>query len=85
MYNELNDFLKRPEPFSTLTIKELWTRPHIAQQMLQFHLDDATELASRNPRTIDATVDWIDSKLGLSGTRLCDLGCGPGLYAERFA
>ena len=29
-------------------------------------------------------VDWIDSKLDLSEKRLCDLGCGPGLYTRRF-
>jgi SAM-dependent methyltransferase len=29
-------------------------------------------------------VEWIDSQLNLSGKSLCDLGCGPGLYAQRF-
>lgn len=85
MYKQLNNFLKRPEPFSKMTIKELWTRPYLAEQMLKFHLDEATELASRNSETITSTVEWIDSKLGLSEKRVCDLGCGPGLYANQFA
>ncbi len=85
MYKQLNNFLKRPEPFSRMTTKELWTRPYLAQQMLRFHLDDATELASRKPETIATTVNWINSRLSVSGKQLCDLGCGPGLYADRFA
>lgn len=84
MYEQLHRFLERPEPFSKMTTKELWTRPHLAAQMLEYHLDHTTELASRNPDTIRSIVDWINSKLGLSGKSLCDLGCGPGLYAEQF-
>lgn len=53
--------------------------------MLDFHLNQDTELASRPVKQIDRIVSWIDSCLSLSGRRLCDLGCGPGLYTERFA
>ena len=85
MYSLLDDFTRRPAPFSRLTTKALWTRPHIARQMLRFHLDQGTELASRPLDVIDRTVAWLDSELGLEGKKLCDLGCGPGLYASRFA
>jgi len=85
MYDLLQDISQRPEPFSRYTAMELWTRPHLARQMLQYHLNQETELASRRFETIDQIVGWIDSQLGLSGKRLCDLGCGPGLYAQRFA
>jgi len=85
MYELLKDISQRPEPFSRYTAMELWTRPHLARQMLHFHLDQETELASRRFETIDEIVDWIDSRLGLSGKRICDLGCGPGLYTQRFA
>ena len=30
-------------------------------------------------------VEWIDARLSLTNKSVCDLGCGPGLYAERFA
>jgi SAM-dependent methyltransferase len=53
--------------------------------MLSFHLNQETELASRRFETIDEIVSWIDSQLGLSGKRVCDLGCGPGLYTQRFS
>ena len=85
MYELLKDISQRPEPFSRYTAMELWTRPHLARQMLHFHLNQDTDLASRRIETIDRIVDWIDSSLHLSGKRVCDLGCGPGLYTERFA
>jgi SAM-dependent methyltransferase len=84
MYELLLDIGQRPAPFSRYTAMELWTRPHLARQMLQYHLNQETELASRPLETIDAIVGWIDTQVDLSGKRLCDLGCGPGLYAQRF-
>jgi SAM-dependent methyltransferase len=85
IYELLRDISGRPQPFSRYTARELWTRPHLARQMLRFHLDQETDLASRRFETIDQVVNWIDAQLNLSGKRVCDLGCGPGLYAMRFA
>ncbi len=85
MYAALDDLNRRPEPFSRCTIDTLWTDPWIARKMLDYHLDQGTDLASRRFETIDGIVDWVDRKLGLSGKSVCDLGCGPGLYAMRMA
>jgi SAM-dependent methyltransferase len=85
MYDLLYDISKRPEPFSRYTVKELWTRPHLARQMLSYHLSQETDLASRKVESIDCVVEWIDAQLDLSEKSMCDLGCGPGLYAQRFA
>lgn len=85
MYELLLDIAKRPSPFSRYTAKELWTRPHLARQMLAYHLSQDTDLASRRFESIDKVVTWIDAQLDLSQKTLCDLGCGPGLYTERFA
>lgn len=85
MYDLLDEFSKRPEPFSRHTVKELWTRPHLAQQMLDYHLSQDTDLASRRFETIEHVVDWIDAQLNLPDKSVCDLGCGPGLYSQRFA
>lgn len=85
MYDLMHDFAARPAPFSRYTAKVLWTRPHLARQMLKFHLDQQTDLASRRFEQIDGVVRWLDGQLKLEGKRLCDLGCGPGLYATRFA
>lgn len=62
----------------------LWTDKHISGQMLALHLDTTNDAASRNARTIDATVDWVDSVIHRDASIL-DLGCGPGLYAERLS
>ena len=60
--------------------------PHISSQMLAAHLDPTNDLASRRPETIDLSVDWLMETLNLEpGDALLDLGCGPGLYASRFA
>jgi SAM-dependent methyltransferase len=65
---------------------EFWTDPHIARQMLAFHLDPNLDAASRRPETIDRSTAWIVETLGLRpGSHVLDLGCGPGLYAARLA
>lgn len=76
----------RPAIWSRSTVRDLWTDPHRAAQMLRFHLDPTTDLASRRPAFIDASVAWIVERFGVGpGTRVLDLGCGPGLYANRLA
>ncbi|WP_420346192.1 class I SAM-dependent methyltransferase [Pelagibius sp.] len=85
MFEELSEIHRKPNLFSVYTAETLWTEPHLAQQMLKTHLDQTTPLASRPLHIIDQTVQWLDEKFGLNGKRICDLGCGPGLYAERYA
>jgi SAM-dependent methyltransferase len=85
MYAQLVDHHQRPDPFSTYTAETLWTEPHSSSQMLAYHLDQETDLASRKSPAIDRVVDWVDNNFGLSEKSVCDLGCGPGLYAQRFA
>ncbi len=54
--------------------------------MLAEHLSQEHDLASRKSATIDDHVEWIFSTV-LEGrpSRLLDLGCGPGLYAQRLS
>ena len=85
MYADLDDLNRKPEPFSRYTTDTLWTDPWIARKMLEYHLDQGTDMASRRAETIDGIVAWFDRELGLSGKAVCDLGCGPGLYAIRMA
>lgn len=85
MYDALTDFLSRPTPFSAITTAALWTDPHIAGEMLRFHLDGSSDLASRRTESIDALTGWIDRRFQLDGKAVTDLGCGPGLYAERYS
>jgi len=53
--------------------------------MLAEHLDDRHDLASRQRASIDAHVRWLGEVGPADGRRVLDLGCGPGLYLERFA
>jgi len=63
-----------------------WEDEHISAQMLEAHLDPNTDAATRKPAFMDASAVWILKMLPPSAyPRLLDLGCGPGLYAQRFA
>jgi SAM-dependent methyltransferase len=62
-----------------------WDDPHISKCMLEAHLDPGHDAASRKPATIEETVrHLVASGLLKPGDRVLDLGCGPGLYAEKF-
>jgi cyclopropane fatty-acyl-phospholipid synthase-like methyltransferase len=64
----------------------MWNDPHISKQMLKYHLDPSVNLASRTTDFIERSVAWITSRFHLGeNSSLCDFGCGPGLYTNRFA
>ena len=76
---------EKPAPF-TPGEALFWDDPHISAQMLKWHLDPNNDVASRRPETIQRSVDWLITTLGLhTGHHILDLGCGPGLYAARLA
>jgi len=86
MFQKLEEINKRPMPFEFYTASELWTDEHISEQMLNFHLNENIDVASRKATFIDLSVDWIVSRFGVSNdTNIADFGCGPGLYAARLA
>ena len=63
-----------------------WGDPGFSQRMLQEHLCQDHDAASRPAEKIDEQVRWIHGEL-LSGkpTRVLDLACGPGFYTSRLA
>lgn len=70
-------------PLFEYTKELFWNDPYISTQMLEAHLNPNHDAASRNPKTIKATVEHLFSAGILKeGMRVLDLGCGPGLYAE---
>jgi SAM-dependent methyltransferase len=75
---------QRPEPFAAGA--SFWTDPRLGQQLLAAHLDAATDAASRRSVTIASEVDWLVGAFELKpGSRVLDLGCGPGLYCAALA
>jgi SAM-dependent methyltransferase len=86
MYSILAEYARRPPLFSVYTAEELWTDPHLAHQMLAFHLDPDQDLASRNHAFVQRSLGWLNERFELGGgRRVLDLGCGPGLYANALA
>ncbi len=76
---------KKPELYAPSTAK-FWDDEHISKGMLAAHLDPDSDPASRNHQFIAKSVNWIAQLVPPSQyPALLDLGCGPGLYTERFA
>ena len=62
-----------------------WDDPDFSRRMLNEHLSQNHDLASRKKATIETQVKWIHENICDSKSRhLLDIGCGPGLYIEQF-
>ncbi len=85
MLDKILKYTEKPVVFE-LGEPKFWDDPHISKSMLEAHLDQNNDAASRKVETIDKTVEnLINSGVLRPGMKLLDLGCGPGLYAERLA
>lgn len=84
MFNELKKYTTKPKLYAPST-NNFWDDEHISKGMLEAHLNPNWHAATRKPEFLDKSVNWI-SKIAPSSQYkfLLDLGCGPGLYAERF-
>jgi 2-polyprenyl-3-methyl-5-hydroxy-6-metoxy-1,4-benzoquinol methylase len=86
MFKELKEINSRPSPFQFYTADELWTNEHTSKQMLEYHINEAIDVSSRNKIFIERSVEWIVSHFGVDNkTEIADFGCGPGLYTTRLA
>lgn len=54
-----------------------WDEPAFSQRMLENHLSQDHDWASRRLTVIEQQVTWITRQLP-AGARILDLGCGPG-------
>ena len=62
-----------------------WDDPYISKSMLEAHLNQTHDGASRKNAEIEKTVcNLITSRFLKTGDRVLDLGCGPGLYSSRL-
>lgn len=84
MFNELKKYTTKPKLYTPSTNK-FWDDEHISKGMLEAHLNPNWDAATRKPEFLDKSVNWISKIAPTSQYKfLLDLGCGPGLYAERF-
>ncbi|SMC60047.1 class I SAM-dependent methyltransferase [Sporomusa malonica] len=84
LFECMADSIKRP----TLFEKDMflfWDDPYISKSLLAAHLNPEFDGASRKLATIKKTVNYlIKNSLLKQGDTVLDLGCGPGLYSNRF-
>lgn len=85
MFDNLAEFMNKPALF-TIGTDMFWDDEHISMELLEAHLNPDIDSASRTLPFLDKSVGWIVKKVPPKHyAKLLDLGCGPGLYAERFA
>jgi len=84
MIKELLGCSQKPEIYEPGT-SIMWTDRHISKQLLEVHLSQDMDLASRKNAAIDTTINWILNQTDKEKMAVLDLGCGPGLYAEILA
>jgi len=86
MFEKLNKIYQRPKPFEVYTAEHLWTDKYISKKMLECHLNENIDPASRRKSFLKKSAAWIISRFNIgTETKICDFGCGPGLYTTRFA
>lgn len=84
MYQQLLDFVSaRPEVYAESS-SAFWNDAHISKGMLEAHLAPEWDAATRPHAFVTRSAQWLASLFLAEGARLVDLGCGPGIYAERF-
>jgi 2-polyprenyl-3-methyl-5-hydroxy-6-metoxy-1,4-benzoquinol methylase len=81
---QLETYSKKPSLYEKGN-SVMWTDEYISKQLLGIHLNPELDLASRGQQSIDSTLEFILKLCSRSGLNILDLGCGPGLYAERLA
>jgi len=63
-----------------------WDEPRFSKRMLDEHLSQDHDLASRKLKIIDDHVGWLHNEiLQNKKAHILDLCCGPGFYMERLA
>jgi len=86
IHKDLQLINQKPEIWSQYTAETLWNDPHISKQMLDLHLNENVDPASRKKEFIDNSLSWITDKFYIKNDiHIADFGCGPGLYAIPFA
>ena len=81
--NEQFQLLQKPALWQR-SYEPFWDDDHISKGMLEAHLNPDWDAASRKHSYIDRSVKWLAGIIP-PGSKILDLGCGPGLYTKRFS
>lgn len=83
---KLTDIIHKQRPLNAWENAEKipWHDPSFSERMLQNHLAQDHDWASRRLSLIEKHVAWIQRQLPAQ-TQILDLGCGPGFYLQRLA
>lgn len=83
----LTDIITRTPPIAWSEGDNIpWNEPSFSERMLKEHLSQEHDAASRRNEQIERHVAWIQhALLHDAQSKVLDLGCGPGLYANRLA
>lgn len=73
-----------PAPWETGE-KIPWNDPEFSHRMLENHLSQDHDWASRRLSIIEQHVEWLSKQLPNGKSRILDFGCGPGFYTHRLA
>ena len=84
MNKDIFKYLNKPKLYEKSSAR-FWDDEHISKGMLEAHLNPNMDGATRNLNNVNASVDWITKVSPPDQFRkLLDMGCGPGIYAEKF-
>ena len=83
MIDTLFYLLKKPVLWRRST-EPFWDDEHISKGMLEAHLNPDWDAASRPHSLINRSVEWLSSVIP-AGSKVLDIGCGPGLYTKRLS
>lgn len=83
---KFTDIIDKSRPLNAWADAEKipWSDPQFSERMLQNHLAQEHDWASRRLTIVDQHVAWIGDQLP-ARARVLDLGCGPGFYLQRLA
>lgn len=84
VFKELTAYMKKPDVYAQST-GMFWDDEHISKGMLAAHLNPQNDAATRNSEFVMASLQWITGMFPPEKyPKLLDLGCGPGIYCEKF-